>query len=63
MPMTPTCVCTLLYSCFVCRDDDDSAVLVTLLTPDGGNDEVTEALGELLSFTSDVEFINLRRFG
>ena len=48
---------------FLYRDDGDSAVLVTLLTPDVGNDEVTEALVELLSLAADVEFINLRRFG
>ena len=53
----------MLNSHFMHRDDDDSAVLVTLLTPDGGNDVVTEALGELLSSASNVEFINLRRFG
>ena len=47
----------------MCRDDGDSAVLVTLLTPDGGNDEVTEALGELLSLVADIEFMDLRRFG
>ena len=58
-----TCVCTLLCSRFVCRDDGDSAVLITLLTPNGGNDEVTEALWELLSMATDVEFSDLSRFG
>ena len=55
---------------FLCRDSSKNVVLITLLTPAGGNDEVTRALEELLNVTfledsslAAAEFNNLSRFG
>ena len=62
----PSCLCVLfVLLAFLYRDNSENTVLITLLTPNGGNDDIMRALGELLNLTSlvAIEFNNLRRFG